>query len=362
MKPINCISLFSNIGISEAYLHYADIDIKVANEVDAQRASLYSKLYPKTNMICGNILNESTYQELLNSARHHKVEMILATPPCQGMSIANTYRKKRESSNYLNDLIKPVVSLIKDLNPLNILIENVRGMENTYIYDDVGDPVLILDYLARSIPAEYLINYRVLDSADYGTPQHRKRLIVLISRCGAWEHPEPRTDSKITVYEAIGQMLSLEPGQHSNLPWHYGSHLNEDHIRWMKHTPTGHTAFNNKEHYPAVKTTGASKRPIIGFQSAYKRISWDKPCPTIHTQNGLISSYNNVHPGRVKPDGTYSDARTLSVREILILCGLPANWLDHHQYLNEAFIRKALGECFPPKFCLEMMKALPRPN
>ena len=98
---------------------------------------------------------------------------------------------------------------------------------------------------------------------------------------------------------------------------------------------------------------------IKGFKTTYKRIDWDKPAPTITMLNGSINSQNNVHPGREKDDGTYSDARVLSVREILILCGLPDNWLDKHKDMNENFVRKVLGECFPPKFCLAMMKTIP---
>ena len=72
--------------------------------------------------------------------------------------------------------------------------------------------------------------------------------------------------------------------------------------------------------------------------------------------NGSVNSQNNVHPGNKLPSGLYSDARVLSVREILILCGLPADWLDDHQEEKESFIRKVLGECFPPKFSLAIIK------
>ena len=46
---------------------------------------------------------------------------------------------------------------------------------------------------------------------------------------------------------------------------------------------------------------------------------WDKPAPTITMKNGSISSQNNVHPGRLLPNGTYSDARVLTVAELSIL-------------------------------------------
>ena len=125
----------------------------------------------------------------------------------------------------------------------------------------------------------------------------------------------------------------------------------------MQHTPTGESAFDNKIHFPKTvdKESGLLRR-IKGFKSTYKRIDWDKPSPTVTMTNGSVNSQNNVHPGNKLPSGLYSDARVLSVREILILCGLPADWLDDHQEEKESFIRKVLGECFPPKFSLAIIK------
>ena len=60
-------------------------------------------------------------------------------------------------------------------------------------------------------------------------------------------------------------------------------------------------------------------RKIKGYNTTYKRIEWDKPAPTITMCNGGISSQNNVHPGRLQKDGTYSDARVLTLRELFIL-------------------------------------------
>jgi DNA (cytosine-5)-methyltransferase 1 len=100
-------------------------------------------------------------------------------------------------------------------------------------------------------------------------------------------------------------------------------------------------------------------RMIKGFKTTYKRIDWDRPAPTITMMNGSINSQNNVHPGSPNDDGTYSDARTLTIRELLILCGLPSDWFDSYTDMNENFLRKVIGECFPPKMCLEIMKTNP---
>ena len=136
----------------------------------------------------------------------------------------------------------------------------------------------------------------------------------------------------------------------------------------MTNTPTGSTAFDNKIHYPKVTEDGVIRK-IKGFKTTYKRMDWDKPAPTVTMTNGSISSQNNVHPGRKCFDGTYSDARVLSVREILAICGLPTDLFDKFAHIESDgtfrydyspnFMRKVLGELFLPKMCLEIVKMIP---
>ena len=135
----------------------------------------------------------------------------------------------------------------------------------------------------------------------------------------------------------------------------------------MTHTGTGQTAFDNEEHYPHVMEDG-EKRRIHGFSTTYKRMHWDRPAPTVTMTNGSISSQNNVHPGRRFTDGTYSDARVLTIREILAISGLPLDCLDQFSRKQEdgsfkydytaSFIRKVLGEMFPPLMALSIIKPL----
>lgn len=349
-------TMFSNVGIDEIYLDEAGIEVKVANELLKDRADMYRRLHPKVNMIQGSITDSDVYDEFIKAAKG--VELLIATPPCQSMSVANAMKKPNDPRT---TLITKVVEAINDLEPDHILIENVPGMAKSYINID-GDPVLILDYIKENISPEYHIAYKVLNCKDYKTPQSRKRLIVLISKKGKWIHPE--SDGKeITVREAIGHLPSIESGEDSGIPWHKGKKANNNHILWMRNTPTGKTAFENPVHYPKTidKNTGELRR-IKGFATTYKRIDWDKPAPAITMMNGSVNSQNNVHPGSKQSDGTYSDARVLSVRELLILTGLPENYLDDKQDLNENLVRKVLGESFPPKFCLHMFKTCPTPE
>ena len=103
------LSLFSNIGVAEAYLEELGHDVIVANELDPKRASLYQKIYPKTNMICGDITDENIQRTIVEKAKELGVDFIIATPPCQGMSKLGSM----DPNDVRNRLIYYAVEIIK---------------------------------------------------------------------------------------------------------------------------------------------------------------------------------------------------------------------------------------------------------
>lgn len=153
----------------------------------------------------------------------------------------------------------------------------------------------------------------------------------------------PLREKSITVRKAIGHLPSLEPSQKSNIPWHFARRHSPNHVLWMKHTPTGKSAFENDVHYP--KKEDGSR--IKSYMTTYRRIKWDEPSPTITMRNDAISSQLNGHPGRRLKDGTYSDSRVLTPLELMILSSLPENW-GIPEDTSETLIRKCLGEGVPP--------------
>ena len=341
-------SLFCNVGIAETYLKRNNIEIVVANELLSDRAKFYKFSYPETDIITGDITDDKIFNEIVEKSKAAKIEFLLATPPCQGMSVAG----KMNEHDPRNLLIIKAIEFIKKVKPKNIIIENVPTMLKTSILVN-KKKIKIVDYINNELAKDYKISFNILNAADYGTPQTRNRTIVLMSKIGEW--PLPKKQKQITVEEAIGYLPSLEAGEMSEIKYHNAPKHNERHILWMKHTPTGKTAFDNKIYYPQ-KEDGTM---IKGFSTTYKRISWDKPAPTITMGNGSISSQNNVHPGRKKEDGTYSDARVLTVKELMILTGLPDDW-KIPDWAKENFIRKVIGEGVPPKLIEAIIKNMPR--
>lgn len=367
---MNVLSLFSNVGFGELYFSKYNFNVVVANELLRDRADFYAKLHPNTNqVVCGDIRDAKIKDDIVHACdKFGPIDMVMATPPCQGMSIANATKK---SNDIRNTLIVHAMEIFNRVGAKYMLIENVPQMGKTYINYE-NNVVNIIDYIQSQTPKNYICNYNVLNAKDYGSPQSRSRSICLISEQGKWKHPKPYKKCK-TVRDAIGNLQkfpSLSNGEHSDIKWHFSKKHNPHHIIWMTNTPTGNTAFNNKIHYPKVTENGVIRK-IKGFKTTYKRMHWDKPAPTVTMTNGSISSQNNVHPGLQNIDGTYSDARVLSIREILAICGLPITLFDSKDFVikknrknailyeykySETFIRNILGEIFLPKMAEALIK------
>lgn len=346
---IQGVSLFANVGIAETYIKNQGIEIAVANELMKNRAEFHAQMHPSCQMIQGDITSAATFQEVAAAAKKEQCDFLIATPPCQGMSLAG----KMHEDDPRNSLIKYVIKLAQELEPTNILIENVPKVLNTYLVHK-KKKIKITEFIESELkPLGYIINSAVVDAADYGTPQSRKRAIFLISKLKKWELP-PKQE-KLTVREMIEHLPSLESGESSAVAYHAAKKHNERHIAFLKHTPTGKTALHNRVHYPK-KADGTR---IKGYDTTYKRIEWDKPAPTITMANGSISSQNNVHPGRKLADGTYSDARVLTLKEIFILTGLPDEWRPP-EWASENLIRQVIGEGVPPKLIEALLCVMPR--
>lgn len=356
-KTIKGISLFSSCGIGEYYLSKNNIEIIAANELIPKRAALYKSIYKNDSMICGDITNPIVFDKILNKVKDVNIDFLIASPPCQGISIAGKNRTEdlmmSDSRNYL---ITYVIDIIKITKPNYILIENVPLLLKLQLLID-SNKINIIEYIKKQLDSYYEIEAMILDTSDYGVPQVRKRAIIKIVKKGhIWLWPA-KSKFKKTVADAIGDLPSLESGEYSEYHWHFGRVHQENQIKWMKYTPTGKSAFENKVHFP--KKSNGDK--IKGYNSSYRRIKWDEPAPTITIRNDAISSQRNVHPGRLKEDGTYSDARVLSILELMRLTGLPDSWPIPRD-TPEILIRQVLGECIPPLLIESLVKEIKDEN
>ena len=128
-EPIRAVSLFANVGIAETYLDKVGINVVVANELLEERAKFYSHLYPQVDMVAGDITDENVFDEVIKKATEAKVEFLIATPPCQGMSCAG----RKDPKDPRNFLIYYAIEAIKKLKPRFVLLENVTMQQHTQI-------------------------------------------------------------------------------------------------------------------------------------------------------------------------------------------------------------------------------------
>ncbi len=337
-KNIIGISMFSSAGIAETYLNEIGIDILLANELVKERADFYKHLYPKTKMITGDILNKNIFNEFVNEAKIIKPSILIATPPCQGMSSLGKKDYEIDERNYL---IFSVIEVIKQIDFDFILIENVPKFFKL-LFPFEGKYLGINEILEIIFSEKYHIEHAVLNAKDYGIPQSRPRAIIkLFKKNKKWSSPEKQPE--ITLKKAIGHLPSLMPGEKSYLKYHYAMKHSTMQVEVMTHTPEGKSAMVNKVYYP--KKINGEK--VSGFHNTYKRMKWNAPSPARATNNGLISGHNNVHPGRQQKDGTWSDPRVLSLLELFIVSSLPENW-NIPTDCKDSFVRLLVGEAIPP--------------
>lgn len=350
---IKGMSLFSGGGVGEMSLAKTNIKIVIANELLKKRCEFYKFYNPSTYVINGDITNPEIKRMLIKKAKEQKIDFIMATPPCQGASLIGKNKDLEAMKNdFRNYLVFDAVEIIEAVKPTFVMIENVtRFYEMLYFYKDEQD-VSLLAILKDKFGNDYNIEYNVFNTEDYGVPQKRKRGIIRMWKKGnTWNLP--KKERKITVREAIGDLPSLEAGQTSNIKNHYARQHTEEHILCMKHTPTGHSAFENPIYFPK----GKNGKKVKGFAATFKRIEWDQPAPTITMRNDCISSQSNVHPGRLLPDGTYSDARVLTPRELFILSSIDPD-IETPSNISESQIRYIVGEGIPPRLVMKIVNGI----
>lgn len=393
-------------------LHANGIQTVVACELLKDRMTLFKQNNPDTKCFCGDIWKlQSDIIDYYKSAFEVEPFMVLATPPCQGMSpngmgkMLNAYRAGlRPKHDERNRLIIPAVKIIKVLQPQWVVFENVSNMINTVICDENGELVNIIDYIHRELGNTYIGKPQIIDCADYGVPQHRVRVLTVLSKTHRGQkhfknhgtfippatHAAKATPFKqrwVALKEAIGALppLRAEPGQESDKsnPLHKVPILDKKKLWWLDNTPEGCSAFNNQcvnpdclyqgnaAHgakrnndgvnksnkdtplycekcgallpRPYVEDTGGRKRIMKGFTSAYKRMSWDEPSSTITQNFQYACSDNKVHP---------SQTRVLSLWEGIVIQTIsqyPYSFEINGKQVKDGLIRDVLGESVPPQ-------------
>lgn len=363
---MNVVSLFANIGIGEAYLKSLGFNVIAANELEPRRADIYRQIYPETDMICGDITNKDVYSSIVSATKKQKIDVIMATPPCQGMSTAG----KQNKFDVRNDLFLYAIKLIKDVKPDYFIFENVPGfMTTSILYNE--EPRIIPDVIKDLLRTTYTMSFNIVDTQDYGVPQSRTRMILLgTHRRTAHKWMMPDTDPEVkTLADAIGDLPIVDPFIYDITeeemlkvfpkykqrekaalkisPWHMPPHHILRQVITMQHTATGCSAFDNDKYKPRKKNGEIVK----GFHNTYSRQRWDTPAYTIAMSNNQISTQNSVHHGRYmgkdsNGDDIYSDPRVFTVYELMRIMSIPDDW-PIPVTVSKQYLRHIIGEGVP---------------
>ena len=363
-EPLYYTSLFANVGIGTYYLHNQNINCAVANELLGDRAEWHDYIYPNADMVQGDITDPEVYNKLVQLHKQHGCKLVLASPPCQSFSKANT--SKGKVSDIRTPLFRTNLEFIRDTNPDYALIENVPDFLNAkpkQLKELLGD-LTIGEYIKQELEnMGYVVNIGVYSAADYGTAQDRQRAIILAAKkeLGLWKFPKKDKFRKI-LFEAIGDLPSLEPGQQDpERPMHYALDLPACQIEFLKHTPTASSAWKNKKEYQPVNVDGSES--CAQFKASFSRKDWNKPSNTVLTDSGSLGGMINIHPGRPLSDGTYSDCRPLSILELFRITGLPDDYPIPEKFIkNDKLIRDVIGERFAPLHVARLMTTMPNKN
>ena len=126
MAKFRGLSLFASAGIAEMNLNKCNINIVLANELLDIRCKVHSYWHPQAEIIQGSITDDLIKKEIIEKSLINKVDFILATPPCQGVSLIG---KNKTNDDMLEDdrnfLIFHAFDIIDAINPKVFVIENV---------------------------------------------------------------------------------------------------------------------------------------------------------------------------------------------------------------------------------------------
>lgn len=360
------ISLFSSAGVGCYGFKLNGFECIATNELLAPRLEVQKanhKCKYESGYICGDVTKDETksilYAEIDKWKREEgleQVDVVFATPPCQGMSTAN-YKKKDEKPR--NSLVVEAIKLIKDINPKVFVFENVRAFIKTTCKDVSGEDMSIGDSINKNLSETYNIYYKVINFKEYGVPSSRPRTIVIgtskemknVSPLNLF----PTRQKEITLREAIGDLPSLNYGERDNNDlYHFFREYPRYMEEWISELKEGQSAFENTDPnripYQLKKdgTKVTNKGAYMG--NKYRRLFWDKPCACIATRNDQLASQDTIHP---------KDNRVLSIRELMRLMTIPDTFqwanlkvedvTDFKQFLKdyELNIRRCIGEAVP---------------
>lgn len=323
-KPI-ALSFFSGAMGLDLGIEAAGFDIRLACEFDKYCRQTILLNRPNTALL-GDI-NDYSAAQILAAAQLEAegVDLMVGGPPCQAFSTAG--KRKAFNDDRGNAFLK-FIDLAIEIQPRFLVIENVRGLlscpmdHRPHSQRGPGFPDLSLDEMKGGAlnfvlcllrKAGYSCTFNLYNSANFGTPQTRERVIIICSRDGSAapflqpthsEHGSHGLPRWKTFKDAVA---GLESHTHLNFP--------EKRLKYYRQLKAGQNwrALPTAMQQEALGKSYFSGGGKTGF---LRRLSWDKPSPTLVTHPAMPAT-DLAHPEEDRP---------LSIEEYKRIQEFPDGW------------------------------------
>lgn len=208
---VTAVSLFSGCGGSDTGVHQLGIDILMANDIIPYARDVYLANLPETDYILKDIRKVESFPS---------ADLLLGCYPCQGFSQGGL----RRADNKLNFLYKEFARALNQIKPKAFIVENVSGMlRSNYEH-------LLKDQIDTFTNIGYGVKTQILNAADYGVPQLRKRILIVGVRKDLdteYTFPQPTHGPNgsrpyVTIKEALAGLPDWpDESEYYNLPFHW---------------------------------------------------------------------------------------------------------------------------------------------
>lgn len=324
-KPI-ALSFFSGAMGLDIGIEKAGFDIRLACEID--KYCRQTIVLNKPRMALLSDINEYTEQDILNAAgltATDDIDLVVGGPPCQAFSTAG---KRQAFNDDRGNVFLKFIDLALELSPKYIVIENVRGLLSCPLdhrpHEERGSefPDLTADemkggalnfVLSKLKQSGYSYSFNLYNSANFGTPQVRERVIIICSRDGQappYLTPTHSQDKEYNLpkWKTFKQAVKgLKEHQHINFP--------EKRLKYYRMLKSGENWRNLPESLQK-EALGKSYYAGGGKTGFLRRLDWNKPSPTLVTHPAMPAT-DLAHPEENRP---------LSIQEYKCIQEFPDSW------------------------------------
>jgi len=325
---VNAVDLFCGAGGLTHGLKQAGVNIHLGVDIDPTCKYPY-EANNKANFLLKSVedIDGSELKQYLTQPGH---TLLAGCAPCQTFS---TYNQKACPSDKRWWLLLQFARLVDETLPDLITMENVPGLIDQNVFKE---------FINRLQKKGYTIFYKVINSAEYGLPQARRRLVLLASKYGDIRilNPDELQVNLKTVKDAIGDLPPLKAGEiDPNDPLHQSSRLSKLNLKRIRKSRPGGTW---KDWPIELRAACHQKESGKTYSGVYARMEWDKSAPTMTTQ------YNGFGNGRF---GHPEQDRAISLREGAILQGFPKDYkfVPPGKPINKKHITRMVGNAVPVK-------------